>query len=212
MKKEIKIGVLGLQGAVSEHIEALEKAVRELKVKAKVISVKKSEDLAKVSALVMPGGESTTINRLLIKTVLAEKIIELGKAGLPILATCAGTILLAKEGDEQVEKTNTQLLGLVEMRVLRNAFGRQVDSFEADLRIPEIGKKSFRGVFIRAPIIEKVGGETKIWAKYQNQIVGVKKENILALTLHPELTSDLRIHKYFLKLSLTPLEARQSRR
>lgn len=200
MEKSLKIGVLGLQGAVAEHIFALEKASKKLKVKAKVISVRKSEDLAGISGLVMPGGESTTINRLLLETKIREKIVELAKRGLPILATCAGAILLAKKGDEQVEKTNTQLLGLLEMKVLRNAYGRQVDSFEADVRIPEIGDKPFRAVFIRAPAIESVWGKTKVWAKYKNKIIGAKKGNILTLTFHPELTSNLSIHEYFLRL------------
>jgi 5'-phosphate synthase pdxT subunit len=200
MEKSLKIGVLGLQGAVSEHIFALEKAVKELKVKAEVISVRKSEDLVEVSGLVMPGGESTTINRLLSEIKIREKIIDLAKKGLPILATCAGAILLAKEGDEQVKKTDTLLLGLLEMKVLRNAFGRQIDSFEADIKIAELGKKPFRAVFIRAPAIEKVWGKTKVWANYKNKIIGAKKGNILALTFHPELTNDSRIHRYFIKM------------
>lgn len=200
MKKGLIIGVLGLQGAVSEHIEALEKASKELKVKAKVISVRKSEDLAEVSGLVMPGGESTTINRLMLETKISEKIIELAGQGLPILAICAGTILLAKEGDEQVKKTGTILLGLLEMKILRNAFGRQVNSFETGVKIPALGKKPFRAVFIRAPAIESVWGQTKIWAEYEQGIIGAKKGNILALTFHPELTNDLRVHKYFIKM------------
>ncbi|MBU4298870.1 pyridoxal 5'-phosphate synthase glutaminase subunit PdxT, partial [Patescibacteria group bacterium] len=153
-----------------------------------------------ISGLVIPGGESTTINRLMLETKISEKIIELAGQGLPILGTCAGAILLAKEGDEQVKKTKTLLLGLLEMKVLRNAFGRQVNSFEADIKIPELGEKPYRAVFIRAPAIEKVWGETRVWAKYKDEIIGAKKGNVLALTFHPELTSDLRIHKYFLKL------------
>lgn len=199
MKKELIIGVLGLQGAVSEHIEVLEKAISKIKIKGKVIWLRKKEDLAEISGLVIPGGESTSINRLMLETKIREKIIELAKKGLPILGTCAGAILLAKEGDAEVRKTETSLLGLLEMKILRNAYGRQVDSFEADVKLPEIGKKPFRAVFIRAPVIEKVWGKTEIWAKYKKEIVGVKKGNILALTFHPELTSDLRIHNYFLK-------------
>ncbi len=198
--RPLLIGVLGLQGAVAEHVETLEKAMKELKIKGEVVSVRKKEDLDGISGLVMPGGESTTINRLLSETGLREKIVGLAKQGLPILATCAGAILLAKEGDEQVEKTNTRLLGLLEMKVLRNAFGRQIDSFEADIKIPELGEKPFRAVFIRAPAIERAWGETKIWSERKEKIIAVKKENILALTFHPELTDDLRIHRYFVKL------------
>jgi len=194
------IGVLGLQGAFVEHIEALERAMKELSLKGKVLAVRKTEDLNEISGLVIPGGESTNINRLMLETKISEKIIELAGQGLPILATCAGAILLAKEGDEQVEKTNTQLLGLLEMKVLRNAYGRQAESFETNVEITEFGEKPFRAVFIRAPAIEKVWGETKIWAEYNKEIIGAKKGNILALTFHPELTSDLRIHQYFVKL------------
>lgn len=200
MKKILTIGVLGLQGAVAEHLFAFEKAMKELGINGKITSVRKKEDLDGISGLAMPGGESTTINRLLLETGLREKIIEQANNGLPILATCAGAILLAKEGDEQVEKTNTFLLGLMEMKVLRNVYGRQIDSFEADIKIDELGGKSFRAVFIRAPVIERVWGQTKVWAECKQRIIGAKKGNILALTFHPELTDDLRIHQYFLKL------------
>lgn len=200
--KKLKIGVLGLQGAVSEHIEALDKAIKKLKIQERVFVVRKKEDLNGISGLVIPVGESTTINRLMLETGIREKIIELAGQGLPILGTCAGAILLAKEGDEQVKKTKTLLLGLLEMKVLRNAFGRQVNSFEADIKIPELGEKPYRAVFIRAPAIEKVWGETRVWAKYKDEIIGAKKGNVLALTFHPELTSDLRIHEYFIKMAV----------
>ena len=200
--KKLKIGVLALQGAVSEHIEALEKVMNKLYLKGKVITVKKPEDLNDIAGLVIPGGESTTIDRLMVKTGIWERIIMLAKKGLPILGTRAGAILLAKKGDKQVEQTRTILLNLMEMKVLRNAYGRQLNSFETDVKIPEIGNKLFRAVFIRAPVIEKVWGKTKVWAKYKNKIIGAKKGNVLALTFHPELTNDLRIHEYFVKTIL----------
>jgi len=200
--KRLKIGVLALQGAVSEHIEVLEKTMKKLGLGGSVVMVRKGEDLNDISGLVIPGGESTTINRLMLKTGIQEKIIKLARRGLPILGTCAGAILLAKKGDEQVRQTGTILLGLMETKVLRNAYGRQVSSFEVNAKIPELGDKSFRTVFIRAPVIEKVWGETKIWARYKNEIIGAKKNNILALTFHPELTNDLRIHGYFVKITL----------
>jgi 5'-phosphate synthase pdxT subunit len=195
----LKVGVVAVQGAVSEHVEVLNKAMKELKIDGNVVYVRNVKDLNDISGIVIPGGESTTINRLMLTTGMHERIIELVKKGLPILGTCAGTILLAKEGDEQVKKTNTKLLGLMDMKVLRNAYGRQVDSFEADVKIPEIGNKPFRAVFIRAPTIEKVWNDTKVWTKYQDNIIGAKKGDILALTFHPELNDDLRIHEYFLK-------------
>ena len=191
---------MAVQGAVSEHVEALNKVMEELKINGNVVYVRNVKDLDDIYGLVIPGGESTTINRLMLTTGMYEKIIELAKKGLPILGTCAGTILLAKEGDEQVKQTNTKLLNLMDMKILRNAYGRQVDSFETDVNIPEIGSKPFRAVFIRAPTIEKVWDDTKAWAKYQDTIIGAKKGNMLALTFHPELSDDLRIHNYFIKM------------
>jgi 5'-phosphate synthase pdxT subunit len=195
----LKVGVVAVQGAVSEHVEVLKKAMEELKIDGKAVYVKNVKDLDDISGIVIPGGESTTINRFMLTTGMHERVIELAKKGLPILGTCAGTILLAKEGDEQVKQTNTKLLGLMNMKVLRNAYGRQVDSFEVDVKISDIGDKTFRGVFIRAPTIEKVWDDTKVWVKYQDTIIGAKKGNILALTFHPELSDDLRIHEYFIK-------------
>jgi 5'-phosphate synthase pdxT subunit len=203
----LKIGVVAVQGAVSEHVEVLKKAMADSKIDGTVAYVRNLRDLENVSGIVIPGGESTTISRLILTTGMHERIVDLAKKGLPVLGTCAGTILLAKEGDEQVKQTNTQLLGLLEMKVLRNAYGRQVDSFEADVNIPEIGDKLFRAVFIRAPTIERVWNDTKAWIKYKRMIIGAKKGNILALTFHPELSDDLRIHKYFLKMAVDDASA-----
>jgi len=197
----LKVGVVAVQGAVSEHFDILNRTMDKLGIEGKVIHVKTVKDLEDISGIVIPGGESTTINRLMLNTQIHDKIIELAKKGLPILGTCAGTILLAKEGDEQVKQTNTVLLGLMDMKVMRNAYGRQVDSFEIDVNIPELGKKAYRAVLIRAPAIEKVWDNTKVFAKYQDFIIGAKKGNILALTFHPELTDDLRIHEYFLRMT-----------
>jgi 5'-phosphate synthase pdxT subunit len=196
----LKIGVVAVQGAVSEHVEVLKKTMKKSKIDGTVAYARSLEDLDEVSGIVIPGGESTTIGRLIMDTGMYEKIAELARKGLPILGTCAGTILLAKEGDEQVKQTNTKLLGLLDMKVLRNAYGRQVDSFEADVRVPEIGDKSFRAVFIRAPAIEKVWNDTMVWSEYKGAIIGARKGNILGLTFHPELSDDLRIHQYFLKM------------
>jgi len=196
----LKVGVIAVQGAVTEHINILGKAMRELKIDGCAVPTRTTKDLDDVSGLVIPGGESTTISRLILDAGMEQKIIERAKKGLPILGTCAGAILLAKEGDEQVKQTKTSLLGLMEIRVNRNAYGRQVDSFEVDLQIEEIGREPFKGIFIRAPTIEKVWGSTSIWAKHQATIVGAKKENVIALTFHPELGDDLRIHEYFLKM------------
>ena len=194
----MKVGVVAVQGAVSEHVEILKRAMNHLGINGEVVYVRSVDDIKNISGLVIPGGESTTISRLMLKTGIHEEIIKLAGKGLPILGTCAGTILLAKEGDEQVKQTDTRLMRLMDMKVSRNAYGRQVDSFETDVEIPEIGK-DFKGVFIRAPLIEKVWNGTEVFARYQDSIVGAKKGNILALTFHPELTDDLRIHEYFLR-------------
>lgn len=198
----MKLGVIAVQGAVSEHIDALRQAARQKRVEAKVVQVKTNADLDGVNGLVIPGGESTTISRLTLTAGVHEKIAALAQKGLPILGTCAGAILLASQGDGQVRQTSTKLLGLMDMQVNRNSYGRQVDSFEADLQIPDIGDKPFRGVFIRAPTIEKVWGKTTVWAKYQGAIVAARKDNILGLTFHPELTDDFRIHEFFLSIVL----------
>jgi 5'-phosphate synthase pdxT subunit len=198
----LKIGVVAVQGAVSEHVEVLRKAMEKSKIDGSVVHVRSLRDLNDVSGLVIPGGESTTISRLMLSTGMDEKIVELATKELPILGTCAGAVLLAKEGDEQVKQTNTKLMGLLDMKVLRNAYGRQVDSFEADVKMPEIGDKPFRAVFIRAPAIVKVWDDTGVWSEYKGTIIGARKGNILALTFHPELSDDLRIHEYFLKMTI----------
>lgn len=190
--------MIAVQGAVSEHIDALNKALKKEKIQGQAVPVKTVDDLNGISGLVIPGGESTTISRLTRTAGLSDRIVKLAKEGLPILGTCAGTILLASEGDRQVRDTDTKLLGLLDMQVSRNSYGRQVDSFETDLHINELGDKPFRAVFIRAPTILKVWGDTTVWAKEQQTIVAAKKGNILALTFHPELTDDLRIHQFFL--------------
>jgi 5'-phosphate synthase pdxT subunit len=175
--------------------------MKKSKIDGTVAYARSLRDLKDVSGLVIPGGESTTIGRLMLSTGMEGKIVELAKRGLPILGTCAGTILLAKEGDEQVKQTNTNLLGLLDMKILRNAYGRQADSFEAYVKIAEIGNIPFKAVFIRAPTIERVWNDTEVWAEYKGTTIGAKKRNVLALTFHPELADDLRIHEYFLKMA-----------
>jgi len=182
------VGVLALQGAFREHQAAFEACG------AKTVQVRKVHHLEGVEALVIPGGESTTIGKLLADYRLLEPIARLGREGMPVFGTCAGLILLAKDisGSEQPR------LGLMDCTVERNAFGRQVDSFEADLDIPVLGETPFRGVFIRAPYITRVGEGVEVLAEYGGKIVFARQGNILAAAFHPELTSDLRVHKYFL--------------
>ena len=187
-KSEIVIGVLAVQGAVEKHILMLERCgVRSIRVRF-------AEELDAVHGLVIPGGESTTVGKLMARYGLDKKIIERARAGMPILGTCTGMILLAKKiaGSEQ------HRLGLMDLTVLRNAFGRQVDSFEADLDVDVIGPPPFRGVFIRAPYAVDVNRKVEVLARYGDKIVLLREGNLLACAFHPELTDDTRIHEYFI--------------
>lgn len=194
-----RIGILSLQGDVSEHIMAMENAIKITGINANVVSVNSKKDFP-IDALVIPGGESTTIGKLLVKTGLYSEIKKLAKNNVPIMGTCTGLILLAKKGDDEVKKTKQPLLKLMNIKVNRNAFGRQRESFETDLEIPIIGKKPFHGVFIRAPLIEEIWGGVKILSRLDKKIVMAQQGNILAIAFHPELTSDTRVHEYFLNL------------
>jgi len=184
----LKVGVLSLQGAVEEHLNMVRKCGFE------GIKVKTPGDLEKVERLIIPGGESTTIGKLAKIYGLDKAIIKRGREGMPIFGTCAGMILLARE----IQDSNQIKFGLIDILVERNAFGRQVDSFEADLKIKALTGEPFRAVFIRAPYIKKTGSKVKILAKLDGKIVMAQQDNILVSAFHPELTDDLRIHKYFL--------------
>jgi 5'-phosphate synthase pdxT subunit len=190
------VGVIGLQGDVMEHIDMLRR------LDSLPIWVNKKSDLKALDAIIIPGGESTTIGELLLDTGLFDLLVSMGNSGTPIFGTCAGAILLAKEGDGQVKKTKTKLLSLMDMKIDRNAFGRQRESFEISLEINGIADKAqpFPCVFIRAPLIEKIHGKCEILAKFENKIVAARQGNLLATCFHPELTVDLRMHRYFLSM------------
>jgi 5'-phosphate synthase pdxT subunit len=193
----MKIGVIAIQGAVSEHVDALRRALKERGVEAEVVEIKHKGIVPECSGIVIPGGESTTLCRLLAREGIAEEIKEAAAKGVPILGTCAGLIVIAKEGDRQVEKTGQELLGIMDTRVNRNAFGRQRDSFEAELEL-SILDSPFTGVFIRAPGIVSCGPGVKVLSRLEGMIIAAEQGNLLALAFHPELTDDLRIHQYFL--------------
>lgn len=195
----MEIGVIGLQGAVAEHLEAVERAMERLEIDGEATWINSKDQVEKVGGLIIPGGESTTIGRLMENSEIFEKVKREGKSGKPILGTCAGLILLAEKGGEEIDRTGQSLLKLMDIKVKRNAFGGQKESFEADLDIPVLGEKPFRGVFIRAPAIENVGEDVQILAKYKNEIVGAEQDNLLSVAFHPELTPDTRLHEYFLK-------------
>jgi 5'-phosphate synthase pdxT subunit len=196
----MKIGVIGLQGAVSEHIDATKRAMQKLGIRGEVIWAGRPEQLDDLDGIIIPGGESTTIGKLMLTTGIIEKVRKKASSGIPILGTCAGLITLAKHGDEQVVRTKQPLLMLMDIKVVRNAFGRQRESFETDLDIPILGKEPLRAVFIRAPAVEEVLGDVQVLAKFQDKIVAVKQDNIVAVAFHPELTPDTRLHEYFLRM------------
>jgi len=196
----VRVGVIGLQGDVGEHIEAARKALENLGVSGEVIWLRKPAQLEGVSAIIIPGGESTTISRLMVKTGLFEPVKKLGEEGLPIMGTCAGLIMLSKK---VVGATPEQkFLELLDVKVNRNAYGRQVDSFEAPVKLA-FSDEPFPGVFIRAPrIVELLSDRVKPIAWLGDRVVGVEQDNLIGLEFHPELTDDTRVHEYFLRKAL----------
>lgn len=186
----MKIGVLALQGAVAEHVKAL----TELNIEA--VPVRLPSDLDCLEALIIPGGESTTISKLLSDYYLAEPIRKLARQGFPIFGTCAGMVLLAKG----VSDFELEPLGVMDIEVKRNAYGRQVESFESELAVTGLGDKTFHGIFIRAPIVHKVEPTVEVLCQLDSNIVAVRQGKMLACAFHPELTDDLRFHSYFLSL------------
>ena len=198
MVNKINIGVVGIQGAISEHILSMQKALNETKTSGKVSIIKYKKDLKDVDAIILPGGESTTISRVLDETGLYNEVIKrIKQNNLPIMGTCAGCVLLSKKLNNDSE--DVKLLKAMDIEVKRNAFGRQKESFEQKIRISGFNRP-YTAVFIRAPTIEKVWGNCKPLAKIDNKTVMARQNNFLALSFHPELTDDSRIHKYFLKM------------
>jgi len=185
----MKIGVLALQGAVAEHIRMLELAG------AEGVVVKRTEQLSEIGGIVIPGGESTTIGKLMRTYGFIDALSQFSAEGKPIFGTCAGLIVMAKEISGQPEAH----LELMNITVARNAFGRQRESFETDLDVHGISEK-VRAVFIRAPLIEKVGEGVEILSTYNGQIVAARQKHLLVASFHPELTDDYRMHGYFLEM------------
>jgi len=184
------IGVLALQGDVVEHVAALERAG------ARALAVKTAADLARVAGLVIPGGESTTVMKLLARFELVEPIRERVRDGMPLWGTCMGMIVAAHD----VAGLDQPTLDLIDITVRRNAFGRQNESAEVPLPIAELGGAPFPAVFIRAPWIERAGPQVEVLAEHGGHGVMVRQANVLGTSFHPELTSDPRVHAYFLKM------------
>lgn len=188
----MKIGVLALQGAFAEHIAVL----RKLGVEA--VEVRLPEQLDGLDGLIIPGGESTSITLLMNNYRHADEIGRLAKGGFPIFGTCAGMIVLARELSDA---GGVEPVGAMDIKVARNAFGRQVDSFETELSIPALGKEPFTAVFIRAPKIELVGKKVEVLAKLADgTVVAARQGKLLVTSFHPELTDDTRMHRYFLDM------------
>jgi 5'-phosphate synthase pdxT subunit len=192
----IRIGVLALQGDFSEHAKIL------AHIGAEPVEVRLPQHLEGLGGLIIPGGESTTIGRVAQRWNLLEPIRAFAGSGRPLWGTCAGMILLAKEVVDGIP--GQPLLRLMDIAVRRNAFGRQVDSFEADLDVPALGDPPFHVVLIRAPRIERVGKGVEVLARLEDgTVVAVRQGNLLATAFHPELTEDDRFHRYFLEITGT---------
>ena len=197
----IKVGVLGIQGDIEENILSTEEALKKLNLRGTVESVRYSESVAELDGLILPGGESTVIGSLLsIQGKVFQTIEKKIKEGMPVLGTCAGLIMLSKRTyDKVVGETKQKLFGMLDVVIERNAFGRQHESFEVDLKIPVLGNEPFRGIFIRSPIVNNVGESVTILTKLDDKIVAVKQNNIIGTSFHPELSTDRRLHELFIK-------------
>jgi 5'-phosphate synthase pdxT subunit len=161
------------------------------------VPVKRCEQLAELAGLVLPGGESTTIGKLVMRYGLQDPIRELAASGKVLFGTCAGMILLARA----ISASDQFCFGLLDIEVTRNAFGRQRESFEADIAVPVLGGEPFCALFIRAPLVEKVGKKVQVLATYEGRVVAAPQGRVLVTSFHPELTTDLRLHRYFLSLA-----------
>ncbi len=197
----LNVGVLAIQGDVQENLLATKKALEQLNVDGNVIDVKTAQDVENLDGLIIPGGESTTIGQLSLVNSSLKTMKEKIEKGMPVLGICAGLILLSKTADDRVVgKTNQPLLDLLDVKLERNSFGRQRESFEADVSMDSISIPKFRGVFIRAPSVSDAGADVEVLAKFNEKIVAIKKGNIIGTAFHPELTSDVSLHKYFVNL------------
>jgi 5'-phosphate synthase pdxT subunit len=183
-----RVGVLALQGDVPEHLRAAERAG------ARAVPVRNRASLDEVDALIIPGGESTTVGKLLVRYSLLEPIRERATAGMPILGTCAGLILMARE----IEGSDQPRLGLLDVAVRRNAYGRQQDSFETDIQAPLLGPEPLRAVFIRAPLIIWIGPEVEVLAEAEGHPILVRQGGLIGAAFHPELAGEDRVHRLLL--------------
>jgi len=197
----ISVGVLSIQGDVQENLLSAKAAVDELDIDATVSDVRTPEEISQLDGLIIPGGESTTIGQLSLVNgslkVLKEKI----QNGMPVLGICAGMIMLSNTANDRVVgKTDQPLLDIFDIKLERNSFGRQKESFESNVSLDSIDIPKFNGVFIRAPSVSDVGSDIEILSKFNDRIVAIKKGNVIGTAFHPELTEDISLHKYFINL------------
>ncbi|HEX2472739.1 MAG TPA: pyridoxal 5'-phosphate synthase glutaminase subunit PdxT, partial [Nitrososphaera sp.] len=191
------------QGDVEENVAAISQALQQLHIDGSVEMVRYPEEIERIDGLILPGGESTVQSTLAAiqrsLPVIKKRILE----GMPVLGTCAGMIMLSKRAyDRIVGDAKQKLIGNLDIVIERNAFGRQNDSFEADLSISMLGKEAFKGVFIRAPAVSEVGKDVEVIGKLNNRIVAVKQKNIIGTAFHPELSSDSRMHRHLINMVL----------
>ncbi|MGI0017398.1 MAG: pyridoxal 5'-phosphate synthase glutaminase subunit PdxT [Nitrosotalea sp.] len=197
----VTIGILAVQGDVAENIMATKMAIEELSLDGIVTEVKTPEQISDLDGLIIPGGESTVIGTLSLVNGSLKKIKEKIASGMPVFGICAGMILLSKKAkDRVVGEMDQPLLDFLDVKIERNAFGRQKDSFESEISMDKIGINKFQGVFIRAPSIIDAGKDVEILSKFNEKIIAVKQGNIIGTAFHPELTGDLSLHKYFVSL------------
>ena len=197
----LTVGVLSIQGDVQENMLSAKSAIDELGLDGNVVDVKTPEEISQLDGLIIPGGESTTIGQLSLVNgslkILKEKI----QSGMPVLGICAGMIMLSNTANDKiVGKTDQPLLDILDIKLERNSFGRQKQSFESDISMDSINIPKFNGVFIRAPSVSDVGSDVEVLSKFNERIVAVKKGNVIGTAFHPELTEDTALHKYFINL------------
>jgi len=197
----LNIGVLAVQGDVAENIMATKMALDDLGIEGIVNEIKYPEQISELDGMIIPGGESTVIGQLSLVNGSLKQIKEKIASGMPVLGICAGMILLSKRvKDRVVGEMDQPLLDLLDVKIERNTFGRQRDSFESEISMEKIGIPKFQGVFIRAPSVVETGKNVEIISKFNEKIIAVKQGKILGTSFHPELTHDLSLHKYFINL------------
>jgi len=197
----VKIGILSVQGDVIENVSSLVASIADLNQDATVHVVKTPEEISEMDGLVIPGGESTTIGQMSLVNGSQKVIKQKVESGMPVLGICAGMVLLANNAsDKVVGETKQPLFDFLDIKLERNSFGRQRESFEANISMDSIGIPNYNGVFIRAPAISSASGDIEVLAKINEKIVAIKKGNIIGTSFHPELTDDLAVHKYFVNL------------